>query len=450
MVPNNDPAVSVPTDARGNPVDRAMGLPVCVDDKYLGSGTKYVDIIDFANYEGRAFTGIHIRNPDNALSIHVAIGDDFTTEKCLSIPPSSNMVFDEQLFGHSQGHKKLRAKISSNSGTLASATINYDAVGGITAQQQLIEFSNVPTAGTLTIDYNGDTGDIDFSDNAAAVQTAIRAIHADLAAITVAGDFTAGFTVTMTGVVDPEMFTEDTNTLEIAEVEEIQLIEFDAVPDAGNFRIDYDGAETADIAFNANAAAVQAALRLVAGLGAVTVTGDFTAGFEVVMVGVNSPELLVEGTVNTLENTAVPVVITTSVDTAYVAQAATVVDITETVAYSNNTDIDAPSDGDTVTINGTVFEFCNDQSTSDPDYVKVDINAADQEVSWQNLVTAINNNEQAVTASIDTTTNIITITANYGGTSGNGIQVESDVTGVVVSGNTASGANGILPTFHIW
>lgn len=98
----------------------------------------------------------------------------------------------------------------------------------------------------------------------------------------------------------------------VAPISEEQTIEFDAVPDAGLWSISLNGESTSDLAFGANAAAVQAALRLINGLESVTVTGDYTAGFTVVFAGAASgidQPLLVEET-NTLEAATVPVVIT--------------------------------------------------------------------------------------------------------------------------------------------
>lgn len=97
-----------------------------------------------------------------------------------------------------------------------------------------------------------------------------------------------------------------------AAVDEEQLIAFDAVPDTGLWSVSYGSESTSDLAFNDNAAAVQAALRLIAGLEDVTVTGDYSLGFTVVFEGAaggTDQPLLVEDT-NTLEASAVPVVIT--------------------------------------------------------------------------------------------------------------------------------------------
>lgn len=68
-----------------------------------------------------------------------------------------------------------------------------------------------------------------------------------------------------------------------------QLLAFSAVPDSGTFTITQNGHTTASIPFNANAAAVQVALRAMTGYEDVMVSGDFTAGFLVTWIGIDSP-----------------------------------------------------------------------------------------------------------------------------------------------------------------
>jgi uncharacterized phage protein gp47/JayE len=53
------------------------------------------------------------------------------------------------------------------------------------------------------------------------------------------------------------------------------------VPDAGTFTLTYRGETTSAIAYNANAAAVQAALNALSNLSGVVVSGNFTSGFTV-------------------------------------------------------------------------------------------------------------------------------------------------------------------------
>lgn len=72
-----------------------------------------------------------------------------------------------------------------------------------------------------------------------------------------------------------------------------QLLSYSTVPTTGSYQLGYAGNYTADIDYDDDAAAVQAALRLVAGLGSVTVTGTTAAGFAVVLTGVSGPAPLI-------------------------------------------------------------------------------------------------------------------------------------------------------------
>jgi hypothetical protein len=71
-----------------------------------------------------------------------------------------------------------------------------------------------------------------------------------------------------------------------------QKVAFSAVPDSGSFTLTFGSFTTAPIPFNASAAQVEAALELTSVLANVTVTGDFTTGFKVTFVGVDSPVAL--------------------------------------------------------------------------------------------------------------------------------------------------------------
>jgi hypothetical protein len=90
-----------------------------------------------------------------------------------------------------------------------------------------------------------------------------------------------------------------------------QLIAFSAVPDSGTFTLTFGGHTTTALQFNATAADVQAALRLLAGLDTVVVAGDFTAGFKVTYTGVDSPVALITSSSSLLNGvTAVMIAIT--------------------------------------------------------------------------------------------------------------------------------------------
>jgi hypothetical protein len=91
-------------------------------------------------------------------------------------------------------------------------------------------------------------------------------------------------------------------------VDEIQTVEFDAVPDTGSFTLIYDGNETNPINFDALAAVVQTELQAV-GMTSAVVTGDFTAGFNITVSGLGNVTELLVGT-NALEAATIAVNIT--------------------------------------------------------------------------------------------------------------------------------------------
>lgn len=114
-----------------------------------------------------------------------------------------------------------------------------------------------------------------------------------------------------------------------------------------------------------------------------------------------------------------------------------------TIEYSGN-----PSDGETFEIGDKTYEFSADQSAA-PGNIKIDI-LGSEDLTWAEAVDVINANDQAVTASIDTGTNTVTITSNYGGAEGNGYVVVDGDTGATFSGNLSGGTGGESPIFNIW
>ena len=78
-----------------------------------------------------------------------------------------------------------------------------------------------------------------------------------------------------------------------------QQIVFVGAVSSGTYKLTYNGNESAALSYTDNAAAVQSALRALAGLGSVTVIGSFGAGFIVTMAGVDAP-LKISVTSNTL------------------------------------------------------------------------------------------------------------------------------------------------------
>lgn len=82
-----------------------------------------------------------------------------------------------------------------------------------------------------------------------------------------------------------------------------QTISFSLVPASGTFKLVYNSNATTDLAFNISAANVQVALRLLAGLSDVLVTGNTTTGFTVVFQGFSTEPLSISATdFSTLED----------------------------------------------------------------------------------------------------------------------------------------------------
>lgn len=110
-----------------------------------------------------------------------------------------------------------------------------------------------------------------------------------------------------------------------------------------------------------------------------------------------------------------------------------------------------PADGDTVNIDGKIFEFSSDGSKAPANDFIVEIGASADD-SWTNLVDAINDDpEKRVVASIDTGTDTVTITSLLGGTIGDAIAIADVDTGATFSAATlGGGSGGVTPVFHIW
>lgn len=111
---------------------------------------------------------------------------------------------------------------------------------------------------------------------------------------------------------------------------EQQTLTFSADPTSGSYKLNYGALVTALIAANSTAAQVQAALRLLAPLRSVTVTGSEATAFTVVFAGVHGDATLLTVTDNTLNGgitvtpaTTVPGVAETL--TAAIARASTLV-----------------------------------------------------------------------------------------------------------------------------
>lgn len=110
-----------------------------------------------------------------------------------------------------------------------------------------------------------------------------------------------GFSLAVSGN-ESAVFTTTTNGTVGAGIDEIQDIDFSAVPTSGTFKLNFNGQETATINWNDTNTTVQTRLNALSNLSAVTVTGNFTAGFTVTYTGADGQkdQPLLTATANTL------------------------------------------------------------------------------------------------------------------------------------------------------
>lgn len=126
------------------------------------------------------------------------------------------------IVAHNLARKKLTL-FNSHASQTAKYKFGAALVTTDVTEVQLITFSNTPDAGQFILRWNGiDTAAILFSDDAAAVQVALRAVTG-LASITVSGSFAAGFTVSLVGATpnidaDLPLLTVTSSTLNLSSV----------------------------------------------------------------------------------------------------------------------------------------------------------------------------------------------------------------------------------------
>lgn len=107
-------------------------------------------------------------------------------------------------------------------------------------------------------------------------------------------------------------FSQDNDVTLVAGNDEVQHIAFSAVPDGGNFKLQYEDQITSILPFNATNTQIQNALNALGKLSGMIVTGNFTAGFDITFGGddgkQDQPMLLV--TDNNLVIGITPIVVT--------------------------------------------------------------------------------------------------------------------------------------------
>ena len=151
-------------------------------------------------------------------------------------------------------------------------------------------------------------------------------------------------------------FATDNEVILIAGTDEVQDIDFSAVPNAGAFKLVFEGETTASIAWDDTNTEVQTALNNLTALSGIVVTGDYTAGFTVTFSGADGkqPQSALAFTDNTLDlGGAVTIVIVATTPGVY--QGSTTMTATVTGAVVANSEtltvIDNPIAGLTSTIN---------------------------------------------------------------------------------------------------
>lgn len=122
---------------------------------------------------------------------------------------------------------------------------------------------------------------------------------------------TAGSIISVSGNSSAKFVTLNDETL-AAGTDEVQDIDFSAVPDAGAWTLTFDGQETTSLAYNDNATAIQSALNGLSNLSGVTVSGNYTSGFTVTFSGSDGQQdqLLLQSGTNTLTHTSTQVNLT--------------------------------------------------------------------------------------------------------------------------------------------
>lgn len=183
-----------------------------------------------------------------------------------------------------------------------------------TNEQQKILFTQVPTTGQWSLNFNANTTALlNYNDSAASIQAALIALASIGATdVFVAGDYINGFTVAFQnglGAQDTPLLTNPTNTLfagptsvditfqtpvpgvlPFAGTDEVQTLSFPFVPDSGAFTLQYGPTTTASIGFAPTALDIQNALNNLVGLSAVTVTGTVAAGFTITFAGADGAQ----------------------------------------------------------------------------------------------------------------------------------------------------------------
>jgi hypothetical protein len=163
------------------------------------------------------------------------------------------------------------------------APIGFDGDPGAgTTEIQTITITGAPTAGNFQLGFGpNETGNLDHLISAAALQTALQALP-----------------------------SVGSGNLTVAGINEIQHLAITGTPDGGTFALGFMGQTTTDLAHDAAASDIQAALRLLSTINGANVTVAASSGFNVTfsgtLAGTDVPMLTLDD--NSLSGGTVPTV----------------------------------------------------------------------------------------------------------------------------------------------
>jgi len=179
-------------------------------------------------------------------------------------------------------------------------------------EQQLIEFSSVPDAGTWRIEFDGQEGpDLTHNATAADVENVFQNDFGVNASVS--GNFSMGFTVTFPLFQDfPQPTFQDPG------LNEIQRFTFSNEPDDGTVTFEFNGEQTLNFPWDDNASDLEIAFEDLSNIENVTVTGGFSQGFFQIEFSGNDglePKNLIQVVQNDLELNGSPTIINEDLDT---------------------------------------------------------------------------------------------------------------------------------------
>ena len=122
-----------------------------------------------------------------------------------------------------------------------------------------------------------------------------------------------------------------------------------------------------------------------------------------------------------------------------------------TIDYDNGGSPVQPADGDTISIGGIVYEFSNDGSLANPSGSEIlEAVWSTVDLSWSNLLAVVNATDQRVVVTINTGTNILTVTSVGASATDDAYAISTAIANVVVSATLGGGSGGVTPIIHIW